>query len=60
IQEAERYAGRIVVVAEGESVFSGTADQLRLAVESGAGEPGSSGPGDLESSFQAFLNKAGH
>ncbi len=60
IQEAERYAGRIVVVAEGESVFSGTADQLRLAVESEATEPGPAGRVDLETSFLAFLSKAGH
>ena len=52
IQEAERYAQRIVVVAEGEGIFSGTADGLRQAVDTGAG--------DLETSFLAFLREQGH
>ena len=52
IQEAERYAERIVVVAEGEGIFSGTADELRQAVDTGSG--------DLESSFLAFLREHGH
>jgi ABC-2 type transport system ATP-binding protein len=55
IQEAERYAERIVVVAEGEGIFSGTADGLRQAVEAGGGTAG-----DLESSFLAFLRERGH
>ncbi|MBN8866124.1 MAG: ABC transporter ATP-binding protein [Solirubrobacterales bacterium] len=53
IQEAERYAERISVVAEGERIFNGTADDLRREVESG-------GVGDLETSFLAFLRKHGH
>ena len=55
IQEAERYAERIVVVAEGDGLFSGTADELRQAVEAG-GVPS----GDLETSFLAFLRERGH
>ena len=55
IQEAERYAQRIVVVAEGEGIFNGTADELRQAVESGGGQSG-----DLETSFLAFLREHGH
>jgi len=55
IQEAERYAERIVVVAEGEGLFSGTADELRQTVESGGGPAG-----DLETSFLAFLRSRGH
>jgi ABC-2 type transport system ATP-binding protein len=55
IQEAERYAERIVVVAEGEGIFSGTADGLRRAVEAGGGAAG-----DLETSFLAFLRERGH
>lgn len=55
IQEAERYAERIVVVAEGEGIFSGTADQLRETVEAGG-----SAPGDLETAFLAFLRERGH
>jgi len=55
IQEAERYAERIVVVAEGEGVFDGTADELRREVEA-RGESA----GDLETSFLAFLRERGH
>lgn len=54
IQEAERYAERIVVVAEGEGLFDGTADELRAAVEAGKGT------GDLETSFLSFLQERGH
>lgn len=64
IQEAERYAERIVVVADGESVFSGTGDELRRAVESeasGTAEASLDGRADdLETSFLAFLRTAGH
>lgn len=64
IQEAERYAQRIVVVAEGEGVFNGTADQLRQAVErqaeASAGSPGAPDRGDLERSFLTFLRERGH
>ena len=55
IQEAERYGERIAVVAEGERIFNGTADELRQAVEAG-GESA----GDLETSFLAFLRERGH
>lgn len=55
IQEADRYAARIVVIADGEAIFSGSAADLRQAVAaSGAGMP------DLESSFLAFLHAEGH
>ncbi len=59
IQEAERYAGRIVVLAEGLEIFDGTAHELREAVVTGAPVGGSVEP-DLETSFLAFLGKAGH
>ncbi len=55
IQEAERYAERIFVVADGNGVFDGTAGELRDAVVT----PDGSGV-DLETSFLAFLTKAGH
>jgi ABC-2 type transport system ATP-binding protein len=56
IQEAERYARRIVVVDEGSGVFDGTAAGLRDTVTAEA----DAGPaGDLETSFLAFLNRAG-
>jgi len=52
IQEAERYARRILVVSEGRTVFDGTADGLRTAVTDAGG---STHAGDLETSFLAFL-----
>ncbi|MDQ2700283.1 MAG: ABC transporter ATP-binding protein [Actinomycetota bacterium] len=58
IQEAERYAERIFVVADGAGVFNGTATELRDAVvtpETAAGNGV-----DLETSFLAFLEKEGH
>jgi len=65
IQEAERYAGRIVVLADGEGIFSGTADGLRRTVAEGSSTPGEgSRPGssgqDLETSFLNFLRERGH
>ena len=58
IQEAERYAERIFVVADGSGVFDGTATELREAVVTPAGPDGNGV--DLETSFLAFLKKAGH
>jgi len=55
IQEAERYAERIFVVADGSGVFDGTAAELRDAVIVPDGPDF-----DLETSFLAFLNKEGH
>ncbi|HTU16202.1 MAG TPA: ABC transporter ATP-binding protein [Solirubrobacterales bacterium] len=55
IQEAERYAERIFVVADGGGVFNGTATELRDAVGSANGSDF-----DLETSFLAFLKKEGH
>ena len=55
IQEAERYAERIFVVADGSGVFDGTAGELRDAVVTPSGSDV-----DLETSFLAFLEKAGH
>ncbi len=54
IQEAERYAERIVVIAEGEQIFDGTADELRQTV---AGEGNAA---DLETAFLSFLRARGH
>jgi ABC-2 type transport system ATP-binding protein len=59
IQEAERYAARIVVLAEGSAPFDGTADELREAVIAGSPED-TARDDDLETSFLAFLGKAGH
>jgi ABC-2 type transport system ATP-binding protein len=52
VAEADRHAGRILVLADGELLFTGTAAELRAA----AGEP----EGDLEAAFVRFLRDRGH
>jgi ABC-2 type transport system ATP-binding protein len=49
IGEAERYAARVLVLADGELLFSGSPVDLR-----------SHGDGDLESAFVRFLRERGH
>jgi ABC-2 type transport system ATP-binding protein len=49
IAEAERYAARVLVLADGELLFSGSPADLR-----------SHGNGDIESAFVAFLRERGH
>ncbi len=57
IQEAERYGQRLLVLADGESLFDGSSDGLREAVR---GEtPGAAGR-DFETAFVAFLQHRGH
>jgi ABC-2 type transport system ATP-binding protein len=51
--EAERYGRRLLVLADGELVFTGTADDLHNAV------PGSDGR-DFEAAFVRFLRERGH
>jgi len=51
--EVDRYGDRILVLADGEALFDGTAAELhRAAPESGAA--------DFESAFVAFLRERGH
>jgi len=57
IQEAERYGQRMLVLADGESLFDGSADELRAAVAEEA--PGVAGA-DFETAFVAFLQHRGH
>jgi len=57
IQEAERYGDRLLVLADGESLFDGPADGLREAVRSEA--PGAASR-DFETAFVAFLHHRGH
>jgi ABC-2 type transport system ATP-binding protein len=49
IGEAERYAARVLVLADGELLFSGSPLDLRTP-----------GEGDLESAFVRFLRERGH
>jgi ABC-2 type transport system ATP-binding protein len=52
VQEAERYADQVVVLADGERLFAGTPREL----ESTVGDAG----GDFETAFVAFLRQQGH
>ncbi len=57
IQEAERYGRRLLVLADGEALFDGAADDLRAAV--GQEAPEAAGQ-DFETAFVAFLQHRGH
>jgi ABC-2 type transport system ATP-binding protein len=52
VGEAERYAGTVLVLVDGELLFAGTPDQLTRAV---GGDPR-----DLEAAFVRFLHAHGH
>jgi ABC-2 type transport system ATP-binding protein len=53
IQEAERHSRRLIVLADGESLFDGSARQLHEAVPE-------SGGADFEEAFVRFLRDRGH
>ncbi len=57
IQEAERYGGRVLVLADGESLFDGSAEGLREAVRREAPEEADR---DFETAFVAYLQHRGH
>jgi ABC-2 type transport system ATP-binding protein len=57
IQEAERYGQRLLVLADGESLYDGSAEDLREAVRSEAPEAAGR---DFETAFVAFLQHRGH
>jgi ABC-2 type transport system ATP-binding protein len=57
IQEAERYGQRLLVLADGEALFDGSADGLRAAVRREAPEAADQ---DFETAFVAFLHHRGH
>jgi ABC-2 type transport system ATP-binding protein len=57
IQEAERYGQRLLVLADGESLFDGSAEALREAVRSEAPEAADR---DFETAFVAYLQHRGH
>ena len=52
IPEADRYADQLIVLADGERVFDGSADALHDAVGGNAR--------DFEAAFVAFLRERGH
>jgi ABC-2 type transport system ATP-binding protein len=57
IQEAERYGRRLLVLADGESLFDGPAEALREAVRREAPEAADR---DFETAFVAYLHHRGH
>src|ERR1700760_1995190 len=57
IQEAERYGGRLLVLADGEALFDGSAEELREAVRR-EGTPAADR--DFETAFVAYLQHRGH
>ena len=54
VAEAERYADRVLVLADGELLFSGTPRELEQTVHGEAAAP------DFESAFVRFLHERGH
>ena len=52
VGEAERYADRVLVLADGELLFAGTPGELESAVGDGAR--------DFETAFVRFLHAKGH
>ena len=59
IQEAERYGRRMLVLADGEALFDGSADELREAVRRDAADPAASDR-DFETAFVTYLHHRGH
>jgi ABC-2 type transport system ATP-binding protein len=55
VQEAERYADRVLVLADGELLFTGTPRELEATV---GGD--TVGPRDFEAAFVRFLHEHGH
>jgi ABC-2 type transport system ATP-binding protein len=55
VAEAERYAGRVLVLGDGELLFTGTPAELERAVKSPEANPG-----DFETAFVRFLHERGH
>jgi ABC-2 type transport system ATP-binding protein len=56
IEEASHYGDRLVVLADGETIFDGSFNQLRR----GAGPRPEGTAGDPENDFVRFLKKRGH
>jgi ABC-2 type transport system ATP-binding protein len=57
VQEAERHAQQVFVLADGERLFAGSPRELESVVES---EGGAAREGDFETAFVAFLHRRGH
>jgi ABC-2 type transport system ATP-binding protein len=57
VQEAERYAQQVIVLADGERLFAGSPAELESVVGASGGEVGER---DFEAAFVAFLHQRGH
>jgi ABC-2 type transport system ATP-binding protein len=57
VQEAERYAQQVVVLADGERLFAGSPHELEAVVGASGAEIGEQ---DFERAFVAFLRQRGH
>ncbi|MEA2404061.1 MAG: type transport system ATP-binding protein [Thermoleophilaceae bacterium] len=55
VQEAERYAQQVAVLADGERLFTGSPAELERTVGQSHGHPA-----DFEAAFVAFLHQRGH
>ena len=55
VAEAERYAGRVLVLGDGELLFTGTPAELERTVSTEHASPG-----DFETAFVRFLHDRGH
>ncbi len=53
VSEAERYADRVLVLADGDLIFTGSPAELHSAVDEGAAS-------DFETAFVAYLRERGH
>jgi ABC-2 type transport system ATP-binding protein len=67
VSEAERYADRVLVLADGERLFWGTPEELQTQVEEKSGRPVADPAGrlrpagvDFDSAFVEFLRQEGH
>jgi ABC-2 type transport system ATP-binding protein len=59
IDEADRYADTVIVLADGELLFDGSPRELERAVEEASDEQ-AAGAASFEASFVAFLKDRGH
>ena len=57
VSEAERYADRVLVLADGERLFWGEPEALHREAAARGGSPAST---DFETAFVAFLHQRGH
>ena len=57
VAEAERYAGRVLVLGDGELLFTGTPIEFERAAATGAQQ---ASRGDFETAFVHFLHDRGH